>query len=163
MSITNQIHFRNVKGDIFGGVTAAVITLPRALTFGVASSAGTSAGLWGAILIGLFAALFGGTPTLISEAIGPMTVVLLGLIAGTLIALFFFGNEAVEKGRQVFLVVVGGQTEKPLRKLGVMEKIPPQNIIGDRASTLRQAVSHVDEHIVNSGRDTIDSQAVAYF
>ena len=75
MSITNKIHFRNLKGDIFGGLTAAVIALPMALTFGVASGAGASAGLWGAILIGFFAALFGGTSTLISEPTGPMTVV----------------------------------------------------------------------------------------
>ncbi len=81
MSITNRIHFRNVKGDIFGGVTAAVIALPMALTFGVASGAGASAGLWGAILVGFFAALFGGTPTLISEPTGPMTVVMTAVIA----------------------------------------------------------------------------------
>ncbi|MEO1801673.1 MAG: SulP family inorganic anion transporter, partial [Cyanobacteria bacterium J06629_2] len=81
MTITNRIHFRNVKGDIFGGITAAVIALPMALTFGVASGAGPAAGLWGAILIGFFAALFGGTPTLISEPTGPMTVVMTAVIA----------------------------------------------------------------------------------
>ena len=81
MSITNKIHFRNVQGDIFGGITAAVIALPMALTFGVASGAGASAGLWGAILIGFFASLFGGTPTLISEPTGPMTVVMTAVIA----------------------------------------------------------------------------------
>ncbi|HAC62376.1 MAG TPA: sodium-independent anion transporter [Cyanothece sp. UBA12306] len=81
MSITNKIHFRNIKGDIFGGITAAVIALPMALTFGVASGAGASAGLWGAIIIGFFAALFGGTPTLISEPTGPMTVVMTAVIA----------------------------------------------------------------------------------
>lgn len=82
MRITNKIHFRNVQGDIFGGITAAVIALPMALTFGVASGAGASAGLWGAIIIGFFAALFGGTPTLISEPTGPMTVVMTAVIAG---------------------------------------------------------------------------------
>ena len=81
MKITNKIHFRNLKGDIFGGITAAVIALPMALTFGVASGAGASAGLWGAILVGFFAALFGGTPTLISEPTGPMTVVMTAVIA----------------------------------------------------------------------------------
>ncbi|MGV2830031.1 bicarbonate transporter BicA [Myxosarcina sp. GI1(2024)] len=82
MSITNRIHFRNIKGDIFGGITAAIIALPMALTFGVASGAGASSGLWGAILVGFFAALFGGTPTLISEPTGPMTVVMTAVIAG---------------------------------------------------------------------------------
>ncbi len=81
MQITNTIHFRNLRGDIFGGVTAAIIALPMALAFGVASGAGAAAGLWGAVLVGFFAALFGGTPTLISEPTGPMTVVMTAVIA----------------------------------------------------------------------------------
>ena len=81
MSITNKIHFRNIQGDIFGGLTAAVIALPMALAFGIASGAGASAGLWGAVLVGFFAALFGGTPTLISEPTGPMTVIMTAVIA----------------------------------------------------------------------------------
>ncbi|MEO0985333.1 MAG: SulP family inorganic anion transporter [Cyanobacteria bacterium J06639_14] len=81
MQVTNRIHFRNLRGDIFGGVTAAIIALPMALAFGVASGAGPVAGLWGAVLVGFFAALFGGTPTLISEPTGPMTVVMTAVIA----------------------------------------------------------------------------------
>lgn len=81
MRITNRINFRNLRGDLFGGVTAAVIALPMALAFGVASGAGAAAGLWGAVLVGFFAALFGGTPTLISEPTGPMTVVMTAVIA----------------------------------------------------------------------------------
>ena len=86
MQITNRINFRHVKGDIFGGVTAAVIALPMALAFGVASGAGAVAGLWGAVLVGFFAALFGGTPTLISEPTGPMTVVMTAVIASLIAA-----------------------------------------------------------------------------
>ncbi|XTZ20506.1 MAG: SulP family inorganic anion transporter, partial [cyanobacterium endosymbiont of Rhopalodia fuxianensis] len=80
MQITNRIHFKNLRGDIFGGVTAAVIALPTALAFGVASGAGAIAGLWGAVLIGFFAALFGGTPTLISEPTGPITVMMTAIV-----------------------------------------------------------------------------------
>lgn len=67
MSLTNTIHFRNLRGDLFGGLTAAIVSLPLALAFGVASGAGPVAGLYGAVCVGFFAALFGGTPTLISE------------------------------------------------------------------------------------------------
>ncbi|MEM9120122.1 MAG: SulP family inorganic anion transporter [Cyanobacteria bacterium P01_F01_bin.56] len=81
MTLTNRINFRNARGDIFGGITAAVIALPMALAFGVASGAGPAAGLYGAVLVGFFAALFGGTPTLISEPTGPMTVVMTAIIA----------------------------------------------------------------------------------
>ena len=80
MQIFNTINKSNLRGDILGGVTAAIVSLPLALTFGVASGAGAEAGLYGAIIIGLFAALFGGTPTLISEPTGPMTVIMAAVI-----------------------------------------------------------------------------------
>ena len=70
-----------VKNDIFAGVTAAVVALPLALAFGVASGAGAIAGLYGAIILGFFAAAFGGTPTQISGPTGPMTVVVAATIA----------------------------------------------------------------------------------
>ncbi len=69
------------RQELFGGLTAAVVALPLALAFGVASGAGAAAGLWGAVLVGLVAALFGRTPALISEPTGPMTVVMTGVIA----------------------------------------------------------------------------------
>jgi SulP family sulfate permease len=78
----NDNRFANfdLKGDLFGGVTTAIISLPLALAFGVASGAGAEAGLWGAILVGFFAALFGGSSTLISEPTGPMTVIMTAVL-----------------------------------------------------------------------------------
>jgi SulP family sulfate permease len=81
MRLLNEINFLNIRGDLFGGVTAAIIALPMALAFGVASGAGPAAGLYGAVLVGLFAAIFGSTPTLISEPTGPMTVIMTAVIA----------------------------------------------------------------------------------
>ncbi|MFT5538825.1 MAG: SulP family sulfate permease [Alphaproteobacteria bacterium] len=72
---------KNIKGDLFGGLTAAVVALPLALAFGVASGIGPIAGLYGAIAVGFFAALFGGTPAQISGPTGPMTVVMATIIA----------------------------------------------------------------------------------
>jgi len=86
MQLLNEIRFNNLRGDLFGGLTAAIIALPMALAFGVASGAGPAAGLYGAVLVGLFAALFGGTPTLISEPTGPMTVVMTAVIANLIAA-----------------------------------------------------------------------------
>lgn len=73
--------FTNVRGDITGGITAGVVALPLALALGVASGVGPMAGLYGAIAVGFFAALFGGTPSQISGPTGPMVVVLAGLFA----------------------------------------------------------------------------------
>lgn len=70
------VHFRNLRGDLFGGITAAVVALPLALAFGVSSGAGPIAGIYGAIFVGFFAALFGGTPSQVSGPTGPMTVVM---------------------------------------------------------------------------------------
>ena len=76
----NRIHANNLRGDAFGGLTAAVVALPMALAFGVAATGDPAPGLWGAVIIGLVASLFGGTPTLISEPTGPMTVVFTSVI-----------------------------------------------------------------------------------
>ncbi|HEY0677371.1 MAG TPA: SulP family inorganic anion transporter, partial [Chitinophagaceae bacterium] len=70
------------KGDIFGGVTAGIVALPLALAFGLQSGLGAAAGLYGAIILGFFAAMFGGTKTQISGPTGPMTVVTAATIAG---------------------------------------------------------------------------------
>jgi len=80
--MTNLFNPKTLKGDIFGGVTAAVVALPLALAFGVQSGMGAIAGLYGAIALGFFAALFGGTSTQISGPTGPMTVVSSAIIAG---------------------------------------------------------------------------------
>ncbi|MQD83841.1 SulP family inorganic anion transporter [Vibrio parahaemolyticus] len=76
----NRFKEINFKGDKLGGVTTAVISLPLALAFGVSSGAGAEAGLWGAIMVGLFASLFGGSNTLISEPTGPMTVIMTAVL-----------------------------------------------------------------------------------
>jgi SulP family sulfate permease len=65
-----------LKQNLFGGLTAAVVALPLGLAFGVASGLGPTAGIYGAIILGFFASLLGGTPTQISGPTGPMTVVM---------------------------------------------------------------------------------------
>ena len=82
MQLVNGLHSRNLRGDLFGGITAAVVALPLALAFGVSSGAGAIAGLYGAIIVGFFAALFGGTPSQISGPTGPMTVVVATVFSG---------------------------------------------------------------------------------
>ena len=76
-----KINLSNLRGDFTGGLTAGIVALPLALALGVASGLGPMAGLYGAIAVGFFAALFGGTPAQISGPTGPMVVVLAGLFA----------------------------------------------------------------------------------
>ena len=75
-------NFKYIKGDLFGGITAGIVALPLALAFGVSSGLGPSAGLYGAIIVSFFAALFGGTNTQISGPTAPMTAVSMVVIAG---------------------------------------------------------------------------------
>lgn len=86
------ISTNNIKGDVFGGITAGIVALPLALAFGIqafggvndpsAASMGALAGLVGATMLGFFAALFGGTHSQISGPTGPMTVITAALISG---------------------------------------------------------------------------------
>lgn len=75
-------NFKHIKGDLFGGITAGIVALPLALAFGVSSGLGPSAGLYGAIAVSFFAALFGGTNTQISGPTAPMTAISMVFIAG---------------------------------------------------------------------------------
>ncbi|MEN8776123.1 MAG: SulP family inorganic anion transporter [Polaribacter sp.] len=81
-----KFFFSNLKGDTFGGITAGIVALPLALAFGVSSGLGPTAGLYGAIFISFFAALFGGTNTQISGPTAPMTAVSMVIIAGIVAA-----------------------------------------------------------------------------
>ncbi len=83
-ALINGLRFNNLKGDLFGGLTAAIVALPLALAFGVTSGVGPIAGLYGAIFTGFFAALLGGTPSQISGPTGPMTVVMASTVAALL-------------------------------------------------------------------------------
>ncbi|MCL2933822.1 MAG: SulP family inorganic anion transporter [Trichodesmium sp. MAG_R03] len=85
MQLINRLHFNNLRGDLLGGLTAAIVALPLALAFGVSSGAGAITGLYGAIFVGFFAALFGGTPSQITGPTGPMTVIM-ATVFSTLIA-----------------------------------------------------------------------------
>tara|TARA_R110002124_G_scaffold31474_6_gene106562 strand:+ start:638 stop:2305 length:1668 start_codon:yes stop_codon:yes gene_type:complete len=72
--------FFNIRGDIYGGITVAVVALPLALAFGTASGLGPVSGLYSAIALGFFAALFGGTKCQISGPTGPITVIMAAIV-----------------------------------------------------------------------------------
>ena len=80
MALINGFHLKNIRGDVLGGLTAAVVALPLALAFGNAAlgPGGAIYGLYGAVVVGFLAALFGGTPTAARPATTPATVTLIG-------------------------------------------------------------------------------------
>ena len=83
MPLIHGLHRRNLRGDLLGGITAAVVALPLALAFGNAAlgPGGAIYGLYGAIVAGFLAALFGGTPAQVSGPTGPMSVTVAGVVS----------------------------------------------------------------------------------
>lgn len=87
-----------LRGDIAGGINAAVVAMPLALTFGVLSGAGPMAGFYGAIFVGFFAALFGGTSAQISGPTGPTALVMVAVLT----------HYAYDPGQAFTVVMISG-------------------------------------------------------
>ena len=101
-------NLKTLRGDIFGGVTSTVVALPFALSFGVASGMGAAAGLYGAIAVGFFTALFGGTRTVISGPASSMTVAMAVIVT----------THATNLNEALVIVVLGGLLQVLLGALG---------------------------------------------
>ncbi|MFK7990406.1 MAG: SulP family inorganic anion transporter [Sandaracinaceae bacterium] len=108
--------FKNLKGDLSGGFVAGIIALPLALAFGVQSGLGAAAGLYGAVAVGVFAALLGGTATQASGPTGPMTVV-----SAAIVVYAVDRTGSLEAGLGIVLLAffVGGALQLGLGLLGV--------------------------------------------
>ncbi len=121
--------FSNIKGDAFGGITAGIVALPLALAFGVSSGLGPTAGLYGAIFISFFAALFGGTNTQISGPTAPMTAVSMVVISGIIAT----NDGDLDKALPIILTVflLGGLMQIGLGalKLGMYIKYIPYPVV----------------------------------
>ncbi len=116
-----MMNARQIRDDLFAGLTVAVVALPLALAFGVASGAGALAGLYGAIFAGFFAALTGGTPRQVSGPTGPMTVVMAIVIP----------HFAPDISIAFLVVILAGAMQISLGKLGIGKYINlmPQPVI----------------------------------
>ncbi|MCY4095085.1 MAG: SulP family inorganic anion transporter [Gammaproteobacteria bacterium] len=112
---------RDFAGDIYGGLTATVVSLPAALAFGIASGLGAAAGLYGSVGVGLFAVLFGGTKGQISGPTGPMAVVVAVIVT----------SHATSIGEALTIVAMGGciQVFFGLIRIGRFIAYTPQAVI----------------------------------
>jgi len=115
------MNIESLRGDLFGGATAAIVALPLALAFGVASGAGALAGLYGAIFAGFLAALLGGTRVQVTGPTGPMTVVMAAIVVQ------FSGNPAAAFA----VVVLAGIFQVLIGLLGIGRyiKLAPQPVV----------------------------------
>ena len=129
MNFINGLHFNNLRGDIYGGITAAVVALPLALAMGVSSGAGPIAGMYGAILVGFFAAVFGGTPAQVSGPTGPMTVVMAAIF--TQYTAMFPDDPAHGAAIAFTVVIMGGlfQILFGILKIGKYIELVPHPVV----------------------------------
>ena len=113
--------FQTFRGDLFGGITSAIVALPVALAFGVASGLGAAAGIYGAIAVGFFAALFGGTRSQISGPTPSMTIAMAVIVT----------THASTLGEALTVVVMGGllQVLLGISKLGRFVAYTPYVVI----------------------------------
>ncbi len=121
--------FSHLRGDFFGGITAGIVALPLALAFGVSSGLGPSAGLYGAIFISFFAALFGGTNTQISGPTAPMTAVSMIVIAQIIAAFDGDVSNALPAILMVFLLAGLMQIGLGIIGLGKYIKYMPYPVV----------------------------------
>ena len=90
---------QNPKNDILSGLTVALALVPEAVAFAFVAGIDPLVGLYGAFMMGIVTALFGGRPGMISGATGAMAVVMVFLI---------------QKGNQV-----GDALSVPIENLGL--------------------------------------------
>jgi sulfate permease, SulP family len=147
-----QYSLSQFRGDLFGGLTAGVVALPLALAFGVASGAGAIAGLYGAIALGFFAALLGGTPSQVSGPTGPMTV-----IAAAAVATFPGDLQAVFT---VILIAGALQIVFGVIKLGVFVRYIPYPVISGFMSGIGVIIIMLQLHPL-LGSESVGSPLVA--
>ena len=114
------------RGDLFGGISAGVVALPLCLALGVLSGLGPEAGLYGAIVLGILAALLGGTPVLVSGPTTPMTLVAAGVVAESLQPT---GGLNLALIVAVFLVTGAFQVVLGLLRLGSFIRYVPYPVI----------------------------------
>ena len=137
------------RGDVFGGVTAAVVGLPVALAFGVASGLGAVAGLYGAITVGFFAAVFGGTKSQISGPTGPMAVAMAVIVT----------NHANSLAEAFTIVVMAGLIQMSLgvMRIGRFVSYTPYSVISGFMSgigiiiILVQTLPFIGAEVVSGG------------
>lgn len=134
MQLVNGLNFKNIRGDILGGLTAAVVALPLALAFGETAlgDGGAIYGLYGAVIVGFLAAFFGGTPSQVSGPTGPMSVTVGALVISLTAGGAISNLSAAEIAPLIMgAVIVGGlfQILFGLLRLGKYITLVPYSVV----------------------------------
>ena len=116
-----KLKLKIFAGDVFGGINSAIITLPQALAFGVATGFGAGAGIWGAIILCFVAGMLGPKVPLISGTTGPVAIV----VASAMIAM----NNNMQAAVTVLFTAAVFQIIASLTNIPQMVKYIPYPVI----------------------------------
>lgn len=130
---TRKNFTQNPKNDILSGLTVALALVPEAVAFAFVAGVDPLVGLYGAFMMGIVTALFGGRPGMISGATGAMAVVMVHLIQkGNEVGLTM-DNPVDNLGLQwlfITLLFVGGiQIMAGVFKLGKFVRLIPHPVM----------------------------------
>ncbi|QHI38633.1 Bicarbonate transporter BicA [Kordia antarctica] len=121
----------NAKNDILSGLTVALALVPEAVAFAFVADVPPMVGLYGAFMMGIITAIFGGRPGMISGATGAMAVVMIALVKKG--NEFGAGTDLGEQGLQflfITLLMVGViQAMAGVFKLGKFVRLIPHPVM----------------------------------
>lgn len=135
---------KNIAGDVLGGLSAAIITTPMAIGYGIMAFAplgsefvqqAVMAGLFSAIFAGFFAPLFGGSPIQITGPKAPLTLIYGSLISSIVsiqaIPTYTESTVYIIIGLASFCLLIAGISQIVFGVLGVgnLIKYVPQPVI----------------------------------
>ena len=107
------------KTEILAGLTVAMTMIPESLSFAILAGFPPLVGLYGAFIMGIITAIFGGRPGLISGGAGATVIVLIALMKSHGLD-YVFGAVAVAG---IIQIIVG------LLKLGKFIRLVPQPVM----------------------------------
>jgi SulP family sulfate permease len=123
----------NPKNDLLSGLTVALALVPEAVAFSFVAGVDPIIGLYGAFMMGIVTAIFGGRPGMISGATGAMAVVMVFIVKKGNDVGLSLENPIEELGLQwlfITLLLVGTfQITAGLLKLGKFVRLIPHPVM----------------------------------
>jgi SulP family sulfate permease len=80
LALSSDFTISEVKTNLLSGITVALALVPEAIAFSLVAHVNPLVGLYGAFIMCLVTAIFGGRPGMISGATGSMAVVMVALV-----------------------------------------------------------------------------------
>lgn len=118
-SFINTNHKLNIKNEILAGLTVAMTMIPESLSFAILAGLSPLIGLYGAFIMGIVTAFFGGRPAMVSGGAGATVITLIALNA-TYGEQYIFATVVLAG---IFQIIVG------VFKLGRFVRLIPQSVM----------------------------------